>query len=43
MKRVRNKEEVPTAGVDYACTRSEQAKEEEKAMPIIEAKNNKAR
>ncbi len=40
-KKVQNEGEVPTAGVDYAHTHSEQEREEAKGTPIVAAKDNK--
>ncbi len=40
---MQNEGEVPTIGVDYTHTQSEQEKEEEKGMPIIGAKGIKTK
>ena len=42
-RKVQDEGEAPTVGVDYACVRSEQEKEEEKGIPIIVAKVNKTK
>ena len=43
VNKVKGQGAVPTVGVDYVRTHSEQEKEEEKGTPIIVAKDNKTK